>query len=140
LITPESSRYTSLKLRIEHLEKSVTALDSGKSAYHPKALLRFKDKDTNSPHQLPVTLLEYLELVDWSGRAYSVGKRGRIEQDVPPILSRLKVTPLDWLEITDSFGKRFSWIVGNMKSFSRKHMYFGLPNTDNPKKRNILVF
>jgi len=138
--TPESSSYTSIKLRLERSEDPMPPLGGGIRAHQSNALLPFKCHAPGSRQHLPVTLVEFLELVDWSGRAHSMGKTGFIERDVPPILVRLNFTPADWLEINDCFDKKFSWMAGHIKSFTKKYMYFGLPNTNNPKKRNILVF
>jgi hypothetical protein len=36
---------------------------------------------------------DYLELVDWSGRAVRSGKKGAIPENSPPILQRLQLSP-----------------------------------------------
>ena len=59
-------------------------------------LMPFSDQATvdNSPRNpertIAYELQDYLELVDWSGRAIIDGKRGRIPDSLPPILDRLK--------------------------------------------------
>ena len=40
---------------------------------------------------LPFTLQDYLELVDWAGRAIQRGKRGHIPTSTPPIMVRLNM-------------------------------------------------
>lgn len=40
---------------------------------------------------LPITLLEYLELIDWSGRAVIAGKGAAMSEDVPRVLDRLGI-------------------------------------------------
>lgn len=40
---------------------------------------------------------DYLELVDWSGRAIIEGKSGSIPGHLPPILQRLKMNPEQYL-------------------------------------------
>ena len=40
---------------------------------------------------LPVTLLEYLELIDWSARAVIAGKGAAMPKGIPPVLDRLGI-------------------------------------------------
>ncbi len=42
---------------------------------------------------LPFSLQDYLQLVDWSGRAIRDDKRGSIPGHLPPILTRLGIKP-----------------------------------------------
>ena len=43
-------------------------------------------------------LLDYLQLLDWTGRAVREGKRGAIPDSAPAILDRLGIRPDDWLK------------------------------------------
>ncbi len=53
---------------------------------------------------LPLTLDQYLSLLDTVGRVIREGKRGFIPADLPPILERLKIEPQGWLDsILDLF-------------------------------------
>jgi REP element-mobilizing transposase RayT len=70
--TPEESNYTSIKERIEKADDGL--------------LLKFTNQDREG---IPYSLKDYLELVDWSGRAIRHGKRGHIPENTPPILERL---------------------------------------------------
>jgi len=45
------------------------------------------------PIPLPSSHVEYLELVDWAGRAIRADKRGAIPSLIPPILNWLGVDP-----------------------------------------------
>ena len=48
---------------------------------------------------LPMLLDEYLQLLDWTGRQVRSGqRRGRIPQDLLPILSRLQLNEQTWLD------------------------------------------
>ena len=77
--TPEQSAYTSVRERI------VDALDT--------PLLRFSDQAEDG---IPFKFEDYLELVDWAGRAIKTNKRGYIPSGMPPILTRLgmQATPV----------------------------------------------
>ena len=55
---------------------------------------------------LPCELKDYLELVDWSGRAIHPNKRGKIADQQPKILQRLQIEPsalLRYLRRKDQF-------------------------------------
>ena len=61
---------------------------------------------------LPFTVLDYLELLDWTARQLVPGKQGSTPRSVPPILERLNVTPKAWIALTADFGNLFSHIAG----------------------------
>jgi len=85
--TPEQSDYTAIQERILNPEESW--------------LRPFAEQDENG---IPFALKDYLELVDWGGRAIKHNKRGYIPAHVPPILTRLKMDAapvLDYLGIAD---------------------------------------
>lgn len=65
---------------------------------------------------LPLTLDEYLELVDWTGRRIVPGKSGAIDAAEQPILRRLAIEPCDWLHLTTRFGRLFARIAGRPHS------------------------
>jgi REP element-mobilizing transposase RayT len=72
--TPEQSDFTSVQQRIEQ---------SGNPHLRP-----FSGQSDDSGG-IPYSLKDYLELVDWAGRAIRSDKNGYIPADTPPILSRL---------------------------------------------------
>lgn len=47
---------------------------------------------------LPISLLKYLEIVEWMGRQIRPGKRGHIPEEVPPIFERLGFSSQSFLE------------------------------------------
>jgi hypothetical protein len=61
---------------------------------------------------LPITLQHYLALVDWTGRQLKPGKRGRIAETVPPILTQLGADPHEWIQTLAHFNKRFRFAAG----------------------------
>jgi hypothetical protein len=61
---------------------------------------------------LPMTLDQYLELLDWTGRQVRRDKKGSIPADAPPILERLGVKPEDWCEVTSQFGDWYKYAAG----------------------------
>ncbi|WP_444957084.1 transposase [Microbulbifer sp. ZKSA002] len=105
--TPETSDYTSIKLRIR-------AAISGEQ---PQDLLPFVgDERLNMPKGLPFQLSHYLELVDWSGRHLDPKKRGTIAENTPPILEHLGISPEHWLYLNRNFGSRFKGLVGSVEA------------------------
>ncbi|WP_120511138.1 transposase [Photobacterium salinisoli] len=89
--TPETSNYTSVKARIQSLRQN--------KATAP-CLFPFAGNPRNHmPAGLPFRLLDYLELVDWTGRQISEGKRRYIDSPQCPILERLGFDTACWLNI-----------------------------------------
>lgn len=52
---------------------------------------------------LPMTLEDYVTLLDWTARQRVVGKRGVTPEEVPPILERLNLTPESWEALVNDF-------------------------------------
>ncbi|WP_308365249.1 MULTISPECIES: transposase [unclassified Microbulbifer] len=101
--TPEASDHTSIKRRIEAARK----------ARQPRNLFPFAGNPRESmPEGIPLPLDGYLELVDWSGRILREGKRGAIDERLPPILDRLQIDPQHWLYLNRNFESRFKSLVG----------------------------
>jgi REP element-mobilizing transposase RayT len=127
--TPEESEYTSIKDRIHELKtKPEPAGDTNTpSGLHPFAGYPRKD----IPRGLPFRLKDYLDLIDWSGRAILENKRGYIPENQPPILERLQIDPKHWLYVTQHFESRFKGLVGAshaLKAACRKLEFRRTPN------------
>ncbi|MEI8608337.1 transposase [Enterovibrio sp. Hal110] len=87
--TPETSEHTSVKARIASLKKAqVTPPNMFPFAGNPRE---------NMPDGLPFRLMDYLELVDWTGRQSRDDKRGHIDGKEPEILKRLGFDSAQWL-------------------------------------------
>ena len=54
---------------------------------------------------LPVSLSEYLRLVDWTGRQARPDKRGQIPAELRPILTRLQLSAETWVDTVLNFGR-----------------------------------
>ncbi|HEX7113815.1 MAG TPA: hypothetical protein VF193_01680, partial [Steroidobacter sp.] len=89
--TPEASTFTSFPARLQHLRRRAASQPARRVA-----LLPFQERARSAQPCLPTTLRDYLQLLDWSGRAVRPGKRGSIEARVPPILERLRIDPQAW--------------------------------------------
>jgi REP element-mobilizing transposase RayT len=95
--TPEHSQYTSIKERIDQPE------DNG--------LRRFSG-NADETECLPFRFEDYLQVVDWSGRALVAGKKGFIPVDAPPILTRLGMQPSALLSYLRQRPGRFHTAIG----------------------------
>ena len=74
---------------------------------------------------LPFSLSDYIELVDWTGRAIRDDKRGFISNSVPPIFQRIGVDPAIWLEMTPHFRRKFFQAVGPVATLKQLCERFG---------------
>ena len=61
---------------------------------------------------LPMSLSDYLKLLEWTGRQIVRGKKGRIPNSVTPILQRLQLDRDTWCDLVGNFGKRFFHVAG----------------------------
>lgn len=104
--TPEASDYTSVQARIrQDVEKALLPFIGNERQEQPKGIA--------------FHLTDYLELVDWSGRAIRHNKRGSIPQSLPPILERLNLSEDDWLLQTQFFEKKFKRAAGHWYNLSQ---------------------
>ena len=105
--TPETSDYTSIKKRIKAAENGCI----------PSKLARFEGAASKGkkPQAIPFASKDYIELVEWSGRAIHPNKRGYIKADLPPIFKRLKISPEEWLDLALRFEQHFTnWVGGDV--------------------------
>jgi hypothetical protein len=61
---------------------------------------------------LPISLADYLSILDWTGRQISKNKRGSIPSDLAPILERLGLMSDGWVTMVTEFGKLFRGNAG----------------------------
>lgn len=99
--TPENSDYTSIQERIK--SKSSNLLNLG-----------FNEND------IPYNLTDYIDLVDSTGRAILANKRGFIPDDLPPILNRLGLDDMTWMDELYQFkfqGRKAIGTIQQLKNF-----------------------
>ncbi len=107
--TLEASDFTSVQRRIQ-------ALSNHSEAGQPHDLVPFVGNPREEmPQGLPFVLTDYLDLVDWTGRALRADKRGAIPVNLPPILQRLQIAPGHWITLTREFEARFAHLVGRIE-------------------------
>ncbi len=102
--SPEASEYTSIQERTHpvfepeqaiHEQSRSGDLFDFKTPIKP--LLHFDGEMTNELQTgILFSFRDYLELVDWTGRIIRNDKRNHIDNDLPPILHRLHISPRQW--------------------------------------------
>jgi hypothetical protein len=84
----------------------------GDSAVPAAPLVEFTGITEAGESGLPFHFRDYLELVDWTGRAVRADKQGYIPADVPPILGRLGMEAESWVETVRNYRHHFYGFVG----------------------------
>ncbi|GAA6184061.1 transposase [Aliiglaciecola sp. NS0011-25] len=112
--TPEASNHTSIKRRIYDFKKG----------YQPSTLMPFVGNPKQpQPFGLAFDLIDYLKLVDLSGRSIAPNKKGIIDVDESPILQRLGLDEHTWQDMFLSFETNFSVTAGQtntLRCYKRK--------------------
>ncbi|MCS5708739.1 hypothetical protein CC99x_007460 [Candidatus Berkiella cookevillensis] len=125
--TPEESEFTSIYERIQHISKQLKInkpksikqlkrekVDIYNSLAQPKFLVPFANIATNHSHAIDFKLIDYLELVDYTGRVIRDDKEaGSIPEHLAPILSRLQFEPMNWISLVKNLAKSFAHAVGS---------------------------
>ena len=115
--TPEDSVHTSVQQRI----------DAAKQEKQPASLLPFVGNPRKSlPKGLPFELLDYLQLIELTGRCIREDKTGYITANTPSLLIRLNICPENWLTITKQFKTVFHGALGHEQVLSDycQHQHF----------------
>lgn len=74
------------------------------------------DSDETIPYD---RMSDYLELVEWTGKAVVPGKRGAFPEGLPPIIERLGFDEESWFAAVNGFNRRFHEFVGDSSSLRR---------------------
>ena len=117
----ENSEYTSAYERIHGISHTQDKPDT--YPFDKKPLLGFIGAEFESSNQtsqagIPYSLLDYLELIDWSGRAIREDKRGAIASHHPKLLNTLGLDSNDWLNLASNFGKNYHGAVGSLEELA----------------------
>ena len=132
--TPEQSDYTSIQQRVLEQDPKVAARKPDAIEQLPEdlkaaigKLMPFADQAPEDPERaIPYGIQDYMELVDWSGRAVIEGKRGSIPDNLPPILERLKIDPGSYVKFINRNEKsRFGNFIGPVETMRTLAERFG---------------
>ena len=110
--TPEESIFTSIYARIQALRP--TPIQGSAAMIPAKRLLAFSDQACANQPAIPATLLDYVQLLDWSGRQARHDKHGAIGEHAPPILVRLNIDPGAWKQAMQIKGNVFGRALGRL--------------------------
>jgi REP element-mobilizing transposase RayT len=92
--TPEASDFTSIQQRLHKFAPKTNDVNEETTPTRPVPLMKLTAQAHDPhPNSIGFTLIDYLELTDWAGRAVREGKRGHIDEEIPPILERLNLDP-----------------------------------------------
>ncbi len=100
--------------------------DSGEAAVPAAPLVEFTGTVGETESGLPFHFSDYMELVDWTGRAVRADKRGFIPADVPPILNCMGWEAGSWIETVRHFHRHFYDFVGPGDVLVRRGQSMGL--------------
>ncbi len=109
---PEEDKYTSLKIRLESSKHSESYL---------RCSLDFITGDKKSPEnsetpRIPLSIAEYLHVVDTTARVYRSDKRGFLNTNEASIFRRLGFNMEQWISAATLFNKYFYTFVGKRSS------------------------
>jgi len=109
----------------ENSSETAKGVSAGSSSLDDEALsacwLCPISSDSERRGILQMTVAEYINLVDQSGRMIRLDKRGAINADLEPILIRIKANPKMWIETISHFGSKFRLAAGllsNLRHFA----------------------
>jgi REP element-mobilizing transposase RayT len=112
---PETSDYTSIQQRLGH---------SIHCAYHGQLLpFAVSHNQYDCAQHIPYHLIDYIELVDWTGRQLRANKTGMISNQHSPILDRLGISTKGWLHNCQQLEQNFYHVIGPislLKEFCEK--------------------
>lgn len=116
--TPEGSEFTSIQARIRQWSREQTSASKrSNSPVSSLQLVPFRGPERQRmPKGIPIGFQDYLELVDWTGRAIRADKRGAIPGSLPPILTRLNIHPDIYLRYMMRQENGFIHVIGRIGS------------------------
>ena len=129
--TPETSDFTSAQERMADRQSAsdVSSSDSRDARIEhgdqagwlspvplepPRKKVREKSTSRRASNKgcLVMSLDEYLQLLDWTGRQLRSDKRGSIPNGLDPLLERLQCSSETWLDLVKNFRRRFRVEIG----------------------------
>lgn len=113
--TPEKSDFTSIQARIAAFRDMSRGSPATAGAMRSVPLAAFRNECGGAHAAIPFCLRDYLDLVDWSGRAMRSDKRGSIDNRLPPIILRLGIDPKSWLAMAGPEGNHFGRAIGSVQ-------------------------
>ncbi|MCP4985403.1 MAG: transposase [Colwellia sp.] len=111
--TVQTAEYTAIFERIHN--KASRGDNKEKLPFTPKPLLGFIGNDhKGSPKGIAFSMLDYLTLVEETGKVIRADKRGSLNENACRLLTHLGINSEDWLELAEHFGKQYHQAVGSL--------------------------
>lgn len=127
--SPDQSEHTSVKKRIKIFAQT---------GEQPTGLAKFTGNQKVAFSQgLRFNLKDYIELMEWTGKAIRDDKRGAIDKTLPPAIDRLNIEAEQWLTLTTKFERHFKSIVGSTEKLRQAAEKLGFKRTPNIKNCKI---
>ena len=124
--TVQTAQYTSIFERIH--DKASTIDNKTQLSFTPKPLLGFMGNEhKSSPKGIAFSLLDYLTLVEETGKVIRADKRGKINEKICPLLTALGINSEDWLQLAEHFGKKYHQAVGSLAELNAFAAHTGKP-------------
>ena len=124
--TPEDSDHTSVQTRVQHWQKQANnpmftdSQPPDTENYQPENLHPFiGNLRQDTPKGILFNLVDYLQLLDWTGRQIREDKVGAIPSNSAPILERLSISPEHWVYLCANFESHFKGLVGSAHSLKQ---------------------
>lgn len=102
------------------------------------ALMSFMTSDTPKQAQIPCTQTAYMALLDWAGRIAKANKRGKIQNNQPPLLDILAFNPEQWTTVCTELGKVTHGPIGSAANVSQFNQKRGMKRPKPSKTLNQL--
>jgi len=118
----QSSDFTSIQERIKAYQTTSQTSQTNINNNQPPALLPFGPSQNEGA--IAFSLVDYLELADWSGRAIHPQKRGFIDNKVPKLIATLDIAEEDWIEEIKNFRRHYGSFAGtkaNLRQCANDH-------------------
>lgn len=100
--------------------REVVAMEGDSPARAMAMANRFPAPRASNKGFLPISLADYLRLIDWTGRQPVHGKRGAIPAHLAPIQERLRIDLASWPELVSSFGQKGRTARGSVEALERE--------------------
>lgn len=124
--TPEEADFTSIQERIHYLkqQRPENEKEVNQSIQPPQLMQLTTHPLSRNEPCIDFELSEYLNLVDQTGRIWREDKKGVISDSLAPILVRLRLTPIEWVNMVKGIETDFSHAIGEERMlfiFGKKH-------------------
>jgi len=112
-----NAQFTSVFERIH--DKASDEDNKNKLPFTVKPLLGFiGNEHEKSPKGIAFSLVDYLRLVEETGKIIRADKRGYLDAQAFPLLKQLGINGDNWLQLAQHFGKQYHQAVGSISELS----------------------